>query len=168
MASTYTPISTTTLASPATSVTFSSISGSYTDLILIVDYGYSSGSGQGYLLGQVGNGSVDTGSNYSFSYIVGNGSSATSARSTNTTYFQFLSDTTVGNRAMCIMQFANYSNTNTYKSMIGRNANAAETTTAVSNLWRSTSAINTIKVYEYAGKSFSTGSTFTLYGIKAA
>jgi hypothetical protein len=38
MASTYTPIATTTLGSAAASYTFSSISGTYTDLVLRIQW----------------------------------------------------------------------------------------------------------------------------------
>jgi hypothetical protein len=70
MASTYTPIATTTLGSAATSYTFTSIPTTYTDLILIVNAkNASTGS---YPKMQVGNGSVDTGNNYSRTYLTGN------------------------------------------------------------------------------------------------
>ena len=57
MAITYEPIATTTLGSAAASVTFSSISGSYTDLVLIVVPKATTGD---YIRCRVGNGSVDT------------------------------------------------------------------------------------------------------------
>ena len=44
MATTYTPIATTTLGSGQTSVTFSSISGTYTDLILIASASNTGGA----------------------------------------------------------------------------------------------------------------------------
>ena len=82
MPTTYEPIATTTLGSAQTSVTFSSISGAYTDLVLVINAGNSGGTGYGIAL-QCNN---DTGSNYSFTQLYGTGSAATSTRSTSTTF----------------------------------------------------------------------------------
>ena len=66
-----------------------------------------------------------------------------------------------------IVQFMNYSNTTTNKTVLSRANNAATGTDAIVNLWRSTAAITSIYVYVPSG-NFATGSTFTLYGILAA
>ena len=79
--STYTPIATNTLGSAQASVTFSSISGSYTDLVLIINAGTSDASEQDCLIRVNG----DTGSNYSATYMYGTGSSAASGRNANQT-----------------------------------------------------------------------------------
>jgi len=81
--STYTPIATTTLGSGAASVTFSSISGSYTDLVLVGQFTGSAANNQVSI--RVGNGSVDTGSNYSFTQVYGTGSATASSQSTSDT-----------------------------------------------------------------------------------
>ena len=60
--STYTPIATTTLGSAASSVTFSSISGSYTDLILITNPSSATTDQSIYVQFN-----ADTGTNYSMS-----------------------------------------------------------------------------------------------------
>lgn len=164
---TYTPIATYTLPSAATSYTFTSIPSTYTDLILVVSAGLTAGD---YPIFQVGNGSVDTGSNYSYTTLVGTGSSALSGRSSNSAYgFLDLAPTTANGEWNTITHFMNYSNTTTNKTVISR-ANAGGTggeTRATVSLWRSTVAINTIKIYILTSASFVTGSTFTLYGIKA-
>lgn len=170
MASTYTPIATTTLGSAATSYTFTSIPTTYTDLVLVFDGVLSSAD---YVWVRVGNGSVDTGSNYSQTYLMGNGSSASSGRSSSQTYFFPQDPLNTGGNNM-VVNFQNYSNTTTYKSMLLRantpvtDGGATGTTRAQVALWRSTSAINTIQISTYAGQNFNTGSTFTLYGIQAA
>lgn len=67
------------------------------------------------------------------------------------------------------MNFQNYSNTTTFKTMIGRNGAAAFDVEASVQLWRSTSAINTLQLFAgQGGINFTSGSTFTLYGITAA
>jgi hypothetical protein len=92
MTATYEKIATTTLGSAQTTINFNSITGSYTDLILICNV------------------KQDTDS---------------------TVYMRFNADTA-----------------------------------AIVGLWRSTSAINAIEIWQ-GGDGFSSGSTFTLYGIKA-
>jgi hypothetical protein len=74
-----------------------------------------------------------------------------------------------------IYQIMNYSNTTTYKTSLTRQntVDAADyngTLTAV-GLWRSTSAITSVAIQLTRGGSaynFTSGSIFTLYGIKAA
>jgi hypothetical protein len=166
MASTYEPIATYTIPSPQASYTFTGISSSYTDLVLVGDYSFTAGTN--YTVAQVGNGSIDTGSNYSFTVINGNGTSAVSYRDSNKTYFQLDTGLTGSARAMSIVNFQNYSNTTTYKTIMGRTSAAGSLVSAYVNLWRSTLVINQIKVYDFSGNNLSTGSTFTLYGIKAA
>jgi hypothetical protein len=162
--STYNPIATTTLSSASASYTFSSISGSYTDLILVMSASHS-GTGVSDFI-QVGNGSADTGSNYSYTGIAGSGSAASSGRSTSQTkgYLGYLATTTIYD---AIIHLQNYSNTTTNKTMLVRKGQADGYVEANVILWRSTSAINTIKVFPDAG-NFQAGSTFTLYGIQAA
>ena len=170
MPSTYEKVATYTVPSAAASYTFTSISQTYTDLILIFAGTMTSAD---YVLFQVGNGSVDTGANYSATRLIGNGSSATSGRSSGSNYIQF-SDVMNTNQNNLIAHFQDYSNTTTNKTLLTRtntpltDGGAAGTVSAGVGLWRSTSAINTIKMYTFAGQTFATGCTFTLYGIKAA
>jgi predicted DNA binding protein len=157
---TYTPIATNTLGSAAASVTFSSISGSYTDLILVADTVNATGA-DNFLL----NFNSDTGSNYSVTRLNGNGSAAASSRATNQTVLQC--GEVYSTRSTTIVQILNYSNTTTYKTTITRQNTAANTVAANVNLWRSTAAITTILI-STSSYNFSAGSTFTLYGIAAA
>ena len=175
---TYTPLATTTLGSAASSVTFSSISGSYTDLVLICSIQNSSTGDLDtrYLL-QVGNGSVDTGSNYSSTYLNGSGSAASSGRETSRAQIDGVINTPTSDSnefALVTFNIMNYSNTTTYKTILYRDGKNQATrtrgTSAAVGLWRSTSAIDTVKIYTGgpSAGSFSTGSTFSLYGITAA
>jgi hypothetical protein len=158
--STYTPIATTTLGSAQASYTFNSISGSYTDLVLVIA-GTLNSSSSVYIQCN-----SDTGSNYSRTYLQGNGTSATSGRDTSQTYaaLGYLNSTAQGN---CIFQFQNYSNATTYKTILCRAGAADDLTRAMVGLWRSTSAITSILVAPVSG-SFATDTTLTLYGILAA
>ena len=162
MASTYEPIATNTLGTAVASVTFSSIPSTYTDIVLIVS---SSASVASYISLQY-NG--DTATNYSVTLLRGNGTAASSTRysSTNEIYVSVASinNTDINNT---IVQFQNYSNTTTYKTNLSRANNAGLSTDASVGVWRNTAAINSIKVLN-TGANFAVGSTFTLYGIKAA
>jgi hypothetical protein len=169
MAKTYEPIATYTATGSVSSYTFTSIPSTYTDLILVCNFAYASlGANTGYPLIRVGNGSVDSGSNYSFTYIKGDGSTASSGRASNGTYLNSVATVTGSDRYAAVFNFQNYSNTTTHKSVIHRIGSAAKETFACASLWRSTSAINTLQFYDFSGYNFSSDSTFTLYGIKAA
>jgi hypothetical protein len=162
--STYTPIATTTASGSTSTITFNSFTG-YTDLVLVFE-GNSTNAGSSANSLRVRLNS-DTGSNYSYTYLAGNGSSASSGRASNATNWDAMDIAQASARGMVNMYFMNYSNATTYKTMLSRSSVAAvETLTAV-NLWRNTNAITAIEVYISIG-NFSSGSTFTLYGIAAA
>lgn len=167
--STYTPLATQTLSSAAASVTFSSISNSYTDLVLVVSELNNTATNTSFCF-QVGNGSVDTGANYSVTQLYGTGSTAVSDRASGESLAYFNGPgigTSTTEPNTYVTHFMNYSNTTTYKTFLNRGGNSNKNTIATVNLWRSTSAINTIKIFQ-AINNMATGSTFTLYGIVAA
>jgi hypothetical protein len=167
MPTTYEPIATTTLSTTATSVSFSSISGSYTDLVLVVRASVDSGDDLRFRIND------DTGTNYSYTTLYGTGSAAGSTRgsnqsSGNSSYYGGVS-TTLGNSVQ-ILHFLNYSNTTTNKTILSRANQAGSGVDANVNLWRSTSAITKITLAKGSsfGGTFQSGSTFTLYGVKSA
>lgn len=159
MPQTYTPIASTTVGTATNSVTFSSIPSTYTDLILVVN-GVLTGSGGGRF--RV-NG--DTGTNYSYTRVYGNGSAAASDRNSNQDFAYGSNLTTVVSNG--IYHFMNYSNTTTNKTIISRNSASDAMVNAVANLWRSTAAINSI-TFDTGGYNMTTGFALALYGIKAA
>jgi len=162
MAKTYEPIATTTLSSAAADVTFTSISATYTDLILVTQHTCATGSNNQLVIRP----NSDSSAIYSRTFITGDGSSASSARYTGE---QGIFPSYVGNNTdltNVVTQFMNYSNTTTYKTILTR-TNAANIPRAQVTLWRSTAAISSIYMYPYSG-TFATNSIFTLYGIKAA
>lgn len=163
--STYSTIATTTLGSAVADYTFSSISGAYTDLVLVIT-GSLTTNNQTYKLQFNG----DTGGNYSYTSLGGTGGSAASYRGTNTTYLPFFIlngglNTTVSAN---IVNINNYSNTTTFKtSLVRANYGDSGEIQAFAGLWRSTSAISSITIAASAG-NLSSGSMFSLYGIAAA
>ena len=154
---TYEPIATNTLGSSAASVTFSSIPGTYTDLILVVNGTSTATNGNEMQF----NG--DTGNNYSFTLLYGDGSTATSSRNSNIS-FAYAGRTNT-NQSVSITQIMNYANTTTYKTVLTRANSNGDIVMANVSTWRSTSAITSLV---YAGATFNSGTVFTLYGIKAA
>lgn len=168
MPRTYEPIATTTLGSTATQVIFSTISGSYTDIVAVLNIKATSGSVSGVGLQF----NSDTGNNYSFTYLQGTGSAAESGRVSNSANINI----GPGNGAVTesastyspfIVNVMNYSNSTTNKTAIVRANNAASRVASTVGLWRNTNAITSIRFYILAG-NFDIGSTFTLYGIESA
>jgi hypothetical protein len=166
MPSTYSQIATVTANGSTATYTFSSIPSIYTNLVLIC----------GSLNGTANfspairfNG--DTATNYSGTYLEGNGSSASSAR--NSSQNAFYNGAVIGYSSSVgtsIFQVNNYNNTTTFKTVLGRNnynGTGLPGTSASVGLWRSTSAITSMTIFIGSG-NFTSGSTFTLYGIKGA
>ena len=171
MAATYEPISTQTLGSSTAVITFSSIPQTYTDLVIVVN---SAGSvaldWDVQFNGDSGSGS---GTNYSVTGLGGNGTSASSSRASaaNSTRLDQgagnMSATTI--QAIAITHIFNYTNTTTYKAILSRTSNAGYGAGSSAGLWRNTAAITQIAYSNWgAGATYVAGSTFTLYGIKAA
>jgi len=164
-ASTYNFIATQTLGSATSSVTFNNIPQGYTDLVLVVQAKASASGGTYAAL----NFNSDTASNYSRTNLIGDGSSATSSRNSNETalYMATISLSTT-NFTTIISSIMNYANTSTYKTVLNR-ISADTVTQANVGLWRGTSAITSLSVNIGVGSvSYAAGSTFSLYGIKAA
>lgn len=164
---TYESIATTTLSSTASSVTLSSIPSTYTDLRLVATYGSNTTGTLSYIRF---NG--DTGVNYSFTYLVGNGSAASSSRNTDVAQIggvvnSFGSSSIPSMAQYDIMSYAG----STYKTVLTQGSNDINGSGSVERgvgLWRNTAAINSITIFDVNSRLYKIGSTFTLWGIKAA
>ena len=162
--STEVAIATTTLGSAASSITFSSIPSTYTDLRVVL---VGTTSANTYCKLQFNS---DTAANYSATWIVGDGTSAASYNIQdnwiNITYGVGLKSATPTTNMFNVFSYAG----STYKTTLGENVGDLNGSGAVGRfvgLWRSTSAINRIDLSLGTG-NFATGTTATLYGIKAA
>jgi hypothetical protein len=162
MASTYEKIATTTGTGSSGVFTFSSIPSTYTD-IKVVLAGTTSSNGSILLTFN-----SDTATNYSLTSLAGSGTTASSGRGSTRAnifvpwFYGFFGST----QANLLIDVMNYSNATTYKTALCR-VNTDGGVEAVVGLWRSTSAISTITLTTQAG-NFTTATTATLYGIKAA
>lgn len=171
MASTYTPIATQTLSTNTSSVTFSSIPQTYTDLVAVLSVRVDKVSEDYFSLRLNG----DTAGNYSMTYLNGDGSAAVSGR------FSGLSQGIIGwtcpsgtaTWSAITCNIMNYTNTTTYKTYLSRSSNASFNSYAEVGLWRSTAAITSVSFAGWGAGTFGAnnmiaGSTLSLYGIKAA
>ncbi len=170
MATTYEAIQTTTLASAAATITFSSIAASWTDLRLVIT-NTSTLASANYLINFNG----DTGANYSYTVLSGDASgtpTARSTRATGTTYgflgLQYVgSSTTIP--SFFTLDIFSYAGS-TYKTTLGTALNDQNGTGEVMNivnLWRDTAAITSVLI-TCNGTTMKVGTIATLYGIKAA
>jgi hypothetical protein len=175
MAVTYEMIQKSTLTSAVASVTFTAISNIYTDLVIIANVqGQANGCNMQIWFNDDG-----SSTNYSSSVLYSTGSVVGAGRSANQAKINFgtnggmpFSDS--NQFGLNIYNIQNYSNTTTYKTIFGtaRNLNngytgAPEFTQAV-GMWRNTAAISSISIGVDNSKTMQIGSSFTIYGIKAA
>lgn len=166
---TYEPIATNTLGSNATSVTFSSISSNYTDLVLVCHWKANTNLNATILL--TFNGTSMFSTEYSGTQIWNTGGSVASGRNTNNYYIAIAravgAPAVVGDVGTYIINIMDYANTNTYKTILAR-ASSPDTGAEIDvGIWRNTNAITSVKL-EVDSNGIATGSKFTLYGIKAA
>jgi pantothenate kinase len=167
VAITYEPVTTTTLSSAASTITFSSIPATWTDLRLV--FVVSSTSTATNFQVQLNS---DTATNYSSTYLNGNGTAASSGRNTSATNIQFTDVTATSTTVpqMYTMDIFSYAGA-TFKTVLGTSSqdyNGSGSTASIVGLYRSTSAITSITLKTSGVPTFSTGTTATLYGIKKA
>jgi hypothetical protein len=159
-------IANTTLGTAASSVTFSSISGSYQDLMVLITGRTSSTSAALQI-----EFNTDTASNY---YLVGSGRSGTAGESVN-----LYSSTAKGDMALpnsstdakyvgaCQIIIPKYAGTTLKKTALFQNAGISGTdlfTRLINVSWDNTAAITEVKLLSSVG-NFIAGSSFSLYGL---
>lgn len=170
MALTYQAISSQVLTGTASSVTLSSIPGTYTDLIIRMSVRTNYASVTDILAIQV-NG--DTTANYSTVTLISDGSTASSSKQMNSGYGQSGRTNSAGSTASVFgaaeIYIPNYTLTSSRQfSTFGVSETNAATgvyVTSVANLYRGTSAISSITLYPLNGTALVAGSRFDLYGL---
>ena len=121
----------------------------------------------------------DTGANYAWHTLRGNGSTAFAGAgsSSSTPQFDSFAGTTTSNIfAAGVIDILDYKNTNKYKTLRGLGGGDHNGTIAgyggevglFSNLWQNTNAITGIKFTPIFGTNFTQYTKFALYGIKGA
>jgi hypothetical protein len=152
---TYTPLANATLSSSASSVTFSSISGAYRDLIFVVDNAATQ-------LQMRIRFNSDTGFNYYSVYMSGSGTSATSGTDDSS----YATMTPNLSPKMTTISIQDYSATDKHKSFLMRGDADNSATVASAHRWANTSAITSVQFYLASG-TFVANSTISLYGVAA-
>jgi hypothetical protein len=164
MATTYEKIATTTLGTAASSITFSSIAATYTDLRLVLVCKASTNM-DAYVQYN-----SDTGSNYSLTELNGSGSAASSTSTISATYILLDSNGVISAAQPQLFNFDIFSYAgSTFKTCLinmNRDYNGSGNVTNTVGLWRSTIAINAITIT--GTSNFAIGSSATIYGILKA
>jgi hypothetical protein len=170
----YELISTTVLSSSAASVTFSGLGTSaaaYKHLqIRVTARSTNGGAGNDGLWLQF-NG--DTGSNYAWHRLEGNGSSVSSGAGSSTTWMlqglaaRASQASGVFSAALIdILDFANTSKNTTSRSLNGSMTSTNPSVALGSGVWLNTAAVTSATLKPDAGYDFLTGSRFSLYGLR--
>ena len=160
---TYTPLANITLTGSSSTVTFSSITAGYRDLIIAISL---NPNGNGNYPSMRFNGSSST--SYSSVSMYGTGSVTGSASYTqNRIYMPLEVGTTSGNITTIITQIMDYSASDKHKSVLSRSNPSTNGVEAVASRWANTSAITSISLFDANGTNFASGTSFALYGIAA-
>lgn len=150
----------------ATTLTFSSIPSTYVALQI---RGIANDA-NGFNIALRFNG--DTGSNYAFHRLLGNGSTATAAGFATQTYANYLGAcASLGTNIFAgyitdIHDYASTTKAKTIRTFHGADADGSGPVSLSSGLWTSTSAITSISIVNTGPNAFITGSSFSLYGIR--
>lgn len=159
----YESIATTTVGVGGTStITFSSIPSTYQHLQIRA---FTIGSSDNYFTIRANS---DTGSNYAYHQLTGDGTSVTAgAGSSTSTMFSGQGSGSSSNGAVAVVDLLDYANTNkfkTFRTLTGYDINSVGGIWYRSGLWQNTNAVNNITLV--SGGTFAQYSSFALYGIK--
>ena len=115
----------------------------------------------------------DTGANYSYHFLNGNGTTPAAEGNANTTLIAHSALTAISSSAsifgVAVIDILDYANTNKYKTsraLSGNDQNGSGVFDFASGNWRNTDAITSIQLTAIG--SFVQYTTFALYGIKGA
>lgn len=176
MPNTFELIAATTLSSPASTIDFTSIPSTYTDLCLqfsIRATNSSSSRAEDTLVVALNNDT--TGGNYTVRYMRGNGSSVGSAAASgySGSYAgEFNGSTSTANTfTNGMIYLPNYAGSKNKAFSIDIVQEANSTTAYMqmhANVWNNTAAVNRLTFSNYNSNTFATYSTAYLYGVKNA
>jgi hypothetical protein len=154
-----------TVTGSPTSITFSAFAATYRDLYIVCSAN-TPGNNAFYQVRFNG----DTGANYSIMAQYGQGSATTA----NFQGFTLTSISPVGSSAnselgstrlaFFAVDILDYSQTNKKKVAMSRSASSGNSINSWVGTWHNTAAITSVVIFPSAG-AFTTGNTFTLYGV---
>ena len=164
----YELISSQILTGSASSVTFSSIPSDFKHL----QVRYVANSNRSGVTEMKINLNGDTGSNYAWHFLYGDGSSVASTAQTSRTsgYFGYTGNNSTqalsfGPGVVDILDYSNTSKNTTLRALTG-STTGINNIGLYSNLWINTAAVTTIALAPFSANDWVIGSRFSLYGIR--
>ena len=167
------PIATTLLGSAAATVTFTGIPNTYKHLQIrgIGRTDRANSGGGDYAIIRFNS---DSGSNYAYHELYGNGASAGAQAGASQTYgfFERMADAgaTSGMFGVAVIDILDYANVYKYKTVRnlgGYDNNSTGGSVMIgSSLWMNTAAITSITLAPGIGTNFATNTRFSLFGVK--
>jgi len=163
------PIATTLLGSAAANVTFSNIPQNYKHLQIRYIVRSTQAATETGINARLNS---DTGSNYAWHYLFGDGASVAAGAGATQTSINLVNvagnSATASAFAVGVLDVLDYANTNKYKTLRllqGWDGNGAGRVNFSSGLWMNTSPNSTIELYPSSG-NWAANSRFSLFGIK--
>jgi hypothetical protein len=160
MTQTYRPLANITLGTAASSVTFSSIPATFRDLVVVL-----LGEGSTTLEGRIRlNG--DTGSNYTYVRMSGDGSAVSSAAPAAGTsgFLSSVAKATTTVPLQMTINIMDYSATDKHKTIVSRANQSANGSEGLANRWANTAAVTSVAILTSTG-NWAVGTRVALYGI---
>lgn len=157
-------ISRTTLSTTAASVTFSGIASTYQDLRIVIV------GTTGVALNPRIQFNSDTGTNYSYTYLKGDGANAASGRGNTTVGLLTIGNMDTTLPTMVTVDVFNYAGS-IYKTVLSSYALDKNATDGSGNvgrnvvMWRNTAAVTSV-TFDTGGSTFKAGTTISLFGVK--
>jgi len=145
-----------------TSISLTSISGTYNDLLLILRQPTVSASAGGATMVRTNNISTST---YSITYWIATGTSFTTYTTRTAHWANDLNGTTSANNNFVAYRFLDYANATTLKQVQISGVNGTQATFGIAYNTGITSAITRLDILDNNGASYN-GGTYVLYGIK--
>jgi hypothetical protein len=163
-------IATTTLGSAQSTITFSSIPSDYTHLQIRGIARSASATSGDYIYVQFNS---DTGNNYTYHQLTGDGSGASSLAGTSQTGAgspRISAANTLasvfGGVVIDILDYANTNKNKTIRTIGGFDENGAGTVRLTSGVWLNSAAITSVAIKSGTAANLAQYSSFALYGIK--
>ena len=169
LATSYNSISTVTVSSPVSSISFTSIPATFTHLQIRGIASNTANINEGYRFRF----NSDTAGNYSAHRAIGDGTSIAADGNANISYAGEASSTNSPvpqTFSTLVYDVLDYTNTNKYKTvraLSGKDTNGGGKMTILSGNWRDTAAITSITIFTIDA-NFAQYTQFALYGIKGA
>lgn len=161
------PLGVFTLASAQSQVDFTDIPQTYTHLQIRTNF-LCSATNNPYL--RVGGASIDTGGNYSWHHLYGDGATPSNNGGGGQSFIYFGYSTNTSNANVSVIDILDYRNANknkTLRILAGQDNNGSGEVALWSGAWfNSSTAIQKIRLIPASG-NFNANSSFALYGINA-